>query len=556
MKIKIKDIKKIYDFMGISHKQVNNNYEEVAEIRALRRDKEGARPLRSFTYYKYNEKQLEYLTKQIEELDALEIPYCLYYSVYSFNSKEGKRVNTNNSISTSILVSDYDHINEEEFRKYLDKLIKIGLEPNYTVFTGHGYQTIHILDEASTDKDLLSKYTNLLLKKGFPVDTTIKDSARIMRLPYTYNNKDPKKPIATFIYSEKPGAYNLDNIFNTLNKLETIPGYKEEIKKVIPAVAVEEAEEKELTYFDNDFLKATYINTSIIIDKTPAPIKAILMGLRNGKSDKMIRGLTLYLRDYAGLSLEDIIEINKILINLDTYNYVGDVKLDIDRKVKSLFYKYDYKFSYTDVKEFGDMSNKVVDNSIMRLDNYMLKQDNISNIAFYINLKLLLEKHYKHNISFTIDEIATICNKSRQKIKPKLDELVKAGLIDKRRAYKKEGGKYYYTLSKYCIDKTQGFTNINTFALGTLVKALDEGKTNATVVRFLLLVKSFIRPDECNIAIDQATISKFLNITQSAVSKLWDKVEELNKLAVYPYITREADWLDQDKFIYIYEVHF
>lgn len=556
--IEKENIKKIFKFIGDTHKQINNNYNEVVELRALRRDKKSVRPLRSFIYYNYDEKELEHLTKQIEELNGLNIPYCFYYSVYSYDSSKGKLINTNSAMSTSILVSDYDHINEDDFKKVLDKLKKIDLEPNYVIFTGHGYQTVYILKEPCYDKDLLSKYTNLLIKKGLPVDSTIKDIARIMRLPYTWNSKDPANPIATYIYSEKEGVYNLDNIFNTLeNQLETIPGYKENIKdKETKQVKVES--NTDLTYYDNDFLTQTYLYTGLSIDTTPAPIKAILMGLRNGKSDKMIRALVLYLRDRAGLNLIDITKIVNILTSLNTYNYTGDVITDIDRKVKALFYKYEYKFSYKDIKEFGDMGGKVLDRSILNLSNNLIDKE-ISNIAYVIYLKLLLKQHYDHVISFTMDEIAELCNRSVDRIRPKVNELVKAKLIDKARSDKKNGGQYRYTISKYSIDKTKGYTKINTNSLGSLIEKLDAGIINATVLKFLLFMKSVAyHGDGDGFLIDQNSIAKKLNIKQPAVSILWSKIEKINT-EYQKYITREVDgWTLKpgDKFNYIYEVHF
>lgn len=549
------NIKKIFKFIGDTHRQINNNYNEVVEIKALRRDKGNATAYRSFIYYNENEAELTNLTRQVEELNKEGVPFCMYYSVFTFDSSNVKKINLTNSVSTTILVSDYDHINEADFNKVLDKLKNIGLEPNYTIFSGHGYQTIYILKEPCYDKTILNKFTRLLLKKGFPVDENIKDSARVMRLPYTWNSKNIDNPIATDIYSYKEGSYDLEQIFTTLeNQLETIPGYREE--RTIPVIDSRKAED--LTYYDTALLKRVYKYEPIDIDLLPAPIKAMLMGFRPGKTDNMIKCLVLYFRDYVGLTMEQTLHILNTLAGFNLYHYDGDVIDDIERKTKALYNK-DYKLNFKDVMEFGKIKNIVKDRSFIEINNYLFDKE-VSNIAYVIYLRLLLKKHYDHVISFTMEEIAELCNKSARRIKPRIDELIKAKLIDKARSDKKNGGQYRYTISKFNIDKTKGYTRINTTVLGLFIRELDAGVINETVLKFLLLMKSIANGSETpgeGVIVYQTWIAKKLNITQTAVSKLWDKVEKLGH--PYPYITREIDgWILKpgDKFNYIYEVHF
>lgn len=536
----------LYNFIVDTHQQINSDFNQCVDIKAVFRTA-GKYVKPNKIFYNNSEKQREELQKFVDTLDASGRAYCLYYSVYTFNPEEKQTITKDNAQSTQILCADLDHITESEFSTIFDKLKENGLEPNYSIFSGHGFQLIYKLDKPSTDKELLAEFTDAMKANGYPVDEKIKDCARVMRLPHTVNNKDPENPVKTYVYSTHEGAYSLNDIQNKL-------GMKKQAKKedltAKKAPKCEKTEVQDFTAYDNDFLQRTY--THIITDKLPAPIKAVLMGFRNGYTDKQIRSIVLYLRDYEGTGLDAIISTVQTLASIDTYNYTGDVIPDITRKVKSLFYHFEYKFNYDDLKEFGKMSGKVCDQSSMRIQNSVMKED-ISNKAFYIYLRLLIEKEYKHKIAFTINEVAQVCNISERSIRTRLEELAKSGLIDKSRAHKTTGGKYVYTISKFGIDKAQGYTAINIYVLSDLIKAVDDKIINETVLKFFLYMKHVAKE---GVPVSQEGIAKQLNIKQEAVSKLWAKVEELNRSRVCPIIKREKTWFDKEKYAYYYELYY
>ena len=167
----------------------------------------------------------------------------------------------------------------------------------------------------------------------------------------------------------------------------------------------------------------------------------------------------------------------------------------------------------------------------------------------------MLEKEYKHKIAFTINEVSQVCNISERNIRTRLEELKKAGLLDKRRAHKTAGDKYVYVISKFGIDLSQGFTAINETVLGLFLEAVDKKIINETVLKFMIYMKHVAKEGR---VLSQEGIAKQLNIKQEAVSKLWAKVEELNATRKYPYIIREKLWLDKDKdkHSYYYEVKY
>ena len=538
----------LYNFIVDTHQQINSDFNQCVDIKAVFRTA-GKYVKPNKIFYSNSKKQREELQKFVDTLDASGRAYCLYYSVYTFNPEDKKTITKDNAQSTQILCADLDHITESEFAPILDKLKKNGLEPNYSIFSGHGFQLIYKLDKPSTDKELLAEFTEAMKANGYPVDEKIKDCARVMRLPYTVNNKDPEQPVKTYIYSTHEGAYSLKDIKNKL-------GMKKQQKTAQQAPKCGKTEAQDFTAYDDEFLQRTY--TCISTDRLQAPIKAVLMGFRNGYTDKQIRGIVLYLRDYEGVGLDAIISTVQTLASINTFNYTGDVIPDITRKVKALFYKYDYKFNYDDLKEFGSMSGKVVDRSELKLHNSPLKE-NISNKAFYIYLRLIIIKQYKHKIAFTAEEIAEECNITVRRVRTRLEELAKSGLLDKKRANKQEGGKYLYTVSKFGIDKAQGFTKINIYVLSDFIKAVDDKIINETVLKFLLYMKRIAQGAEGadgTIGVSQTEIAKQLNITKNAVSILWAKVEELNSCRACPIITREKNPLDKDKYTYYYVLYY
>lgn len=542
-------IEELYNFILDTHPQINGDFNQCVDIKAVFRTA-GKYVKPNKIFYNDSEKQKEELQKFIDTLDASGRAYCLYYSVYTFKPEDKKTITKDNAQSTQMLCADFDHITEKEFTPILEKLKENGLEPNYSIFSGHGFQIIYKLDKPSTDKELLAEFTDAMTANGYPVDEKIKDCARVMRLPFTVNNKDPEKPINTYIYSTHEGVYSLQDIQNKL-------GMKKQAQKETAQQAPKcgKAETQDFTAYDDAFLQRTY--ECIDAEELQAPIKAVLMGLRNGYTDKQIRGIVLYLRDYEGVELDAIISTVQTLASINTYNYTGDVIPDIPRKVKALFFNREYKFNWDDLKEFGNMDGKVVDRSNLKLNNSTLKEE-ISNKAFYVYLRLLLEQKYQHKIAFTITEVSQACSISERSIRTRLEELAKSGLIDKKRALKKEGGKYVYIISKFGLDMTKGYTKININVLATLLKAVDDKIINETVIKFLLYMKRITQFKDGNDgkAVSQEEIGKALNIKQNAVSMLWAKVEKLNEANKCIYIEREPMTLDKDKYVYYYAVYY
>lgn len=219
---------------------IEDGYKDgTMELRFLRRTDEGTKTEWSYNTWVLNEESEKYLFEKMSKMNGL--PCCTYYSAYTFTrlTKDEKKVNqiTNDvSLHTSVLPMDFDEISESEFLSYKQIFTDLGFE-TLDVFSGHGYQSLILLDEKNYNKNLFGDFTDLLLRKGFPVDSKIRDSARILRLPYTFNckeflptdkhyNPDNPKGIPTYVYNETRQRYDVKSVFEKIESLPDVPKKK------------------------------------------------------------------------------------------------------------------------------------------------------------------------------------------------------------------------------------------------------------------------------------------------------------------------------------------
>lgn len=564
-RISEENIEKIYKFIVETHPQIKDDYNQVVEIRALRSDKGNKRSYRSFIFYNDTKEQFDNFRKQLNQLNEKEIPYCLFYSVFTFDPTEKKKINKDNSKTTNILVSDFDHINEEEFKKYMDKFDSIGSKPSYTIFSGHGYQCIWLLDQPVNEKEILNKWTSLLLNKGFQVDEVIKDSARIMRLPFTYNTKDNVnnynesdiKQIETRLLEANKTIYSLNKLFININKLDsvkTLPGsnkkISEPIKKGIEPVTIND----DFSYYELDKIYSDYkgILSKKFINELPAQQKSVLYhGLVNDYANAIVSQMTLYFRDIKKLDLDTILKINIRLSEINK-NYNGSYNEDKITETTKRFYKSEYKFQKDVLEKFGKF---IVEIKGISVDNNLFKE-NISNESFYIYLLMdikvkqeLKEKKYKN--TFTMDDLEKLIKVKRRNIKPKLDELIKNKLIYKRvrKNRKEKGSRDTYHISIYKKSNfKQSVTIYNQRDIENFISYVMEKKIDKTTLRILLFLKyqinklEYIGNDEMfrevivmdvsykYALISQETISSCCNVSQQAISYAFKKIDKLNNI--------------------------
>lgn len=588
----------IFNFLKLTHPYINNkkifykegqaseeqiNADSVAiEIRALRRDRPDRPYYRSFKLYRFAETELQRLYKFLLELNNKEIPYCLYYSVYCFDNnimavnKQGKKseswnnkIAINNAIATQVLIMDYDDITEDEFLLERLKLARLGIE-TLDVFSGHGFQSIILLNNMTEDKDLLKKFTNLMVNKGFKVDHKIKDCARIMRLPYTYNSKELTKTnienpciIKTFIYNQTEERYDLEYVLERLESLESVTEL-EEIKeveeteeKVVRAEVITENKVKNVIQLKDSLEDLTYnkerlaeLYTMLDVESLPEPVLKMLEGFRMGYANSMLLFLTMYLKE-QGYSKSTIIEAMLILAEQDKFNYAWNKNV-VKTEVNRFYYNnYEWRSIFTrELQGFGYVDYKLIDKSTLIINNHVFNNlNNISSSAFYIYLKLLLKQDMTGQKVFTINEICEAVGYKRRAIFKHLDDLVKVKLIDKKRKNRRSGEEYLYYLSIFTVDNI-GFTKISKGSVKLLLNMVDFKQINQTQLTICMYFKHICYGGKTEANIGQETLANALGVARTTITESFKKIEETE------LIYREKEEISDFKFKYNYTIHY
>lgn len=596
MKIKLTEIEmreqldNILDFLQKVHPELIKNKNKMdlpegvykdnlaIEIRPLKRD--GGNPSWcNHRVYGYSVNQKDALGKFLNKVNNADFNCCMYYSVYAFNytvlgvSKSGKESKTwnnkvclNNSIGTHILISDFDHITQEEFLKYKQIYSDLGIE-TIDVFSGHGYQQIVLLDKLSLDKDLLKKYTNLLISRGFPVDLKIKDSARIMRLPFTFNSKDKDNPVRTGIISNTSLRYSVEDIFNKLESLPVVNNLQTEIRlvnlnssktekidKLDKSNKKEEVKNKKIDFskesLDRNILENLYpmINFSTL----PSAIRLMLSGFQDGFANSVLMFLVLYLKE-QGYSLTLVKDIINILKSLNTYNYAWE-DLQVDAEVKRFYYSTSYSSKaifFGELKVFGAVDYSFKNKDIVTVNNYVFtKLNSISSTSFYIYIKMLEKYNYNGLSVFTLTDLVSITGLSKRSALDNLQFLIITKLVDKKRAYKKNGEEYKYFISKFTPDSSFGFTSFNIATLKLLLKLVNLKELTTTQLCICMYIKKCCYGTKEDCSVSQSTLANIIGVTQQGISKSFKKIEELE------LIKREKEEIGDFKFKYNYTVHF
>jgi len=549
------------------------------ELRALRRDVEGNPMYCNHRVYNYGDKQKQSLEQFLKKLNDKEIPYCLYYSTYCFNSnvlavsqsgniaKEwNNRIALNNAVGTHILIWDFDHIDENEFIQIKCKLLRMGLE-TLDVFTGHGYQSIILLNDLSLDKELLKEFTVGLWERGFDVDLKIKDCARIMRNPDGFNSKDVLsggEMIPTYIYSDIDKRYALEDVRRILNstpkirECKSIDKPKKECKTEIkvenkPMEAIKEI--KEVNGLNKNRLNDRELEKlypMLNIDKLEDAVKLMLSGFQNGRANNMLMFIVLYLKE-QGYAKSIIVDVVNILKDLDTYNYSWSY-LDTNIEVSRFYFnnKYTSKTIFlSELQDFGYIEYVLNNNEVITINNYIFtKLADMSSSAFYIYSKLLEKEHSNNTSVYTANEIADIAGVTRRCINKHINDLVKAKLLDKKRANRRNNEEYTFYLSKFEQHRELGYTKFNVGSFKLLTRMVKYKELTTTQLVICMYIKYVCYNGKQNCCISQNTLSSVIGISQSGISKAFKSVEDTE------LIKRDKVEINDFQFKYNYTINY
>lgn len=483
---------------------------ECIEIRPIRRTK--GYPVKSLNLWRTDEKGLEYYRKFLHKINGN--PFCLYYSVFTFNAKkecyreDGTRyqkgcINNQNSEYTQILVMDFDGISKDEFDYQMHILKHLDIE-TVNIFTGHGYQSIILLNERIYDKNILKDFTNLLLQKGFSVDESIVDSARVMRMPYSFNCKayDPKskyfsehpEPIPVSVLDWTNRRYALEDVFFLLQSLPDIHASE------IINLPFEEAENADDSIRDDegtfsppreirnekeedleDFLTEFYPMLEGIA--LPEAVQKMLYRTKEGNRNNVYLFLVPFFRNYLRIDVSTIKDILSIwATRCEPALDVSFIRKEVERLLN---YEFDGNYGkYTESmrKEFGplDVGEKDVytlhSGKVLIPNQVFSLYDTLSDGAVKLYFSMKAQEQLSPKKRWEIDEIIAFTNISKATFHRNAKELINFNLVDKHSGNRRAGEKTTYSVRKiYSLSK--GYT---LFDVGTIENMIHHERKKLT----------------------------------------------------------------------------
>lgn len=567
VKKQVRFLKAVYPFLD----ELETYSEGAMEIRPIKRDMENLKKdfKKSYNAWHMGEKDISELEDFM--LNITGKGYCIYYSAYAFDyhldclKTDGKKfqkgkINNQNALFTTILAIDFDSMTYEEFEKEKAKLIALDIE-TIDIFTGHGFQSIILLEHKVYDKNILSDFTKLLESRGFKVDASIVDSARLLRLPYTFNCKalDPKQteyyskdnpqiyPTVDISWTER--RYHIQDIFNKISSMENLKdSYKEiDLDNVnIKNIITEPKETKAITTVkkqrETKEIKIKIENTKehypmiTDFDALPDPVKLMLSRTKQGLRNPVIMFLVPFFRNTLGYNIQTIKQIMVVWGEHCIPKMSKEsVEIDVDR-----IYKIGFKGSYGKYtedlrKEFGylEFSKYTRKNKIVIPNSIFEDFDVISDGAVRIYLAMKLAKSLDGLSELTKEDIQEYADISERTVERNIKDLVNMGYICKRRENRRLGEKYIYYINPY-FSTIEGYTMIENSLVRLMLKELTDGESKLYIYLCKMVGSS---KNECWSS--QKYIAKNIGKTQQGVSLITDKLSEKRYIKKTTLITDE-----------------
>ncbi|HHX61496.1 MAG TPA: hypothetical protein GX707_12425 [Epulopiscium sp.] len=478
------------------------------EIRPLKRDKNDSTFFRSFNSYHLNEKDEQYLLKFMEHVNGKGV--CLYYSVFTFNRDfqalraDGKpfqkgKINKQNALFTSVLVMDFDGITEDEYLEYKTIFKSLGIE-TWDIMSGHGYQLIILLDQKIYDKDILRKFTELLISRGFKADPAITDAARVMRLPYSFNCKALDAQSSLFksghvipvqVLEETTVRYNIIDIFKKIGSLpivieESTPLTSIDLKMIdsnsqplLPTTLKIRAPKniEEIQAIDLDNLTTLY-SKFLNIEQLDEPIQKMLNGTVDGLRNQVLMFLVPFLRNTLGFNMQIIQEImtlwgERCHPSLQKDFIFSEINRIYEYGLRSKSGKYTTElmkaYGFFELDKYTRKNKVLLPNAVFE-DFFQIPDG-----AIRIYLALHMATITKNMTNFTPIEISDTCGISARTFYRNIDSLTKLGYICKKRANKKDNKEYTYYINPY-FNSTKGFVLLETATIELMFDRLTNGE--------------------------------------------------------------------------------
>lgn len=409
----------------------------------------------------------EYERFMINKINSKRI-YNFYYNIYNVNIRKAKETARENeggffgkscNVGTSsVIIVDFDDFSQEDYLKMKEDFEKRGLSGTIDNMTGHGYHIVFRLKENTQDEHLLLKFIKVLQENGYTPDIQCQDCARIMRLPFFYNQK-PKKYNTVVLSELTDGEYasrlfTIEEIFqafgfdyNTFN-LEQYYQKKKERKRKQKTIT-------KITYNENEIdLYEWYKDFNVKIDELPVGIKNMMKGFKKGYTNLQVFTLTMFFKR-KGFPVNEIIDIiervesvngnswntwntsDEVERFFDNYNYInkytlleledffGEIKIEYNEKMYKIPVNvmkpkemkiYAYLLLNNNVRkkniisEIG-LSNNTID-KIVKESSFISVKDRLYNVNLELGYKnyIYVNKDFIiHNLELSANEFSVFC---------------------------------------------------------------------------------------------------------------------------------------------------
>lgn len=549
----------IIEFLKVIHPHVAEDHYETGgiEIRPVKRDRYEFEYVKSYNTFRFTSpKDRELLIKFLTKINGK--GFCLYYSIFTFN-KEGKQItiNKDNALFTTTLMADFDNMDQEKFNHYKKMFDSIGLE-TYDIFSGNGVQSLILLTRRCYDKEILRKFTELLISKGFDVDSAIVDPSRVARLAHTrnykeldqtlkykYNPIDPELPLALPL-NKIPPRYSIVEVFEKINGLPTvIPSSSELVEETNQEAigTIEQTQTQSITFEEREEVKQskkkeieinifeakTQYDKILDFEELPLTIQKILSshtpeGLRN----KVLLFLIPFFKNTLGFNLHETQAILRIWGS--RCHPIVEAE-EINKEVERLWkYKIDHKAGYY-TQELAQTYGYLELTSIKKrnllsvpyqfLELFKLKEFNPGVARFYLLLLLAFHKN-KDLLNVTFEEAAKITEVSLRTAKGHMKILVNNGLMIVKQRNQVTGTPQVHYPSP--ITKSVGSRKISPTLLDLMYKYNELNDAEAMLYLYLSLKLAYSKRDL--IITSQEKIAQENAKTQPNISQLTDKLHD------------------------------
>ena len=517
---------------------------------------------RSLNLWKLDDKSIDRLREYLYKHNGE--PYCMYYSVFAFDydkdsyTKAGKKavkgkITSDAALFTNEIVLDFDDLNYLGFSTLLNEVEKMGINGLW-VFTGHGYQLHILLDKPLYNVNSLLKLVYLFRSRGFMCDTSCVDSARLMRLPFTYNCK-------VFSSEQYDYEYNNPPLCKIVKETKNRYSYEDVIDKVLSKPVVNELDEK--SYLDilkyektkgisdiSQKVEGLLQNEKSIsldrvdypqylqFDSLPEPVINMLRNTPEGFRNETLGFLISYLKQYMFLGKQQLYEVLHIwntfacdppfpedMFTKDFERLYQGGGLPYSRKAANFFGSINFESQI----QLHRKNKVLIPNAIFK--NLASIDANV--LRVYLAIKVLehgnSECDDEDMIAPTVTSIEDVSGVSIRSLKRILPMARKMGLIYIKQGYKRNGEQStYHTNEINSYD--YGFKALSVNDLDIYLSTSQRLKLADNELKlYLFMLYKFYTNER---AMSLKKMGEFIGLTESAVSKLCKSLRKKRYLKI------------------------